>query len=128
MGRDLPPSLLVGDWGSTGPDVRWAGKNVGLKLAGPASATARLEIYGYCPPSIPSAPKKQQLSVFVDGEPVGRAVLNECSEYCSFTFELPARLAHKPEILVELNIDPVFWSPEEEAFLGLPVKRFRIDE
>ncbi len=128
MARDLPPSLLVGDWGSTGPGVRWAGRDVGVKLAGPASASAKLEISGYCLPAIPTAPKKQVLSVFADNESIGQAVLEGCTEYWSFSFNLPAKLAHKPEMLVEMKIDPVFWSPEEGAFLGLPVTRFRIDE
>ena len=128
LGRDLPPALLLGDWGSRGPGVRWAGRKVGVKLAGPASASAKLEISGYCLPSIPTAPARQQLSVSVDGESIGQSVLEGCKEDWRFAFDLPGKLAHKPEILVELNIDPVFWSPEEQGFLGLPVARFRLVE
>lgn len=128
FGRDQPQSLLVGDWGSRGPEIRWTGRNVGVKLAGPTSASQKLEISGYCLPDVPEAPRRQKLAVSADGNSIGQAVVEGCKEAWRFTFALPARLLHKPEILVEMNIDPVFWSPHEKAFLGLPVTKIQLVE
>ena len=128
LDRDLPPSWLVGDWGSRGPGIRWAGRNVGVKLSGPASASAKLEISGYCFPSIPAAPSLHKLAVAVDGKSVGQAILEGCGDVWRFTFDLPAGTANKPEILVEVNIDPVVFSAVEDRLIGLPIARIRFVE
>jgi len=85
---------------------RWMPRRATLRLGGPRSAAERLYVSGYCPAFL-LAPGPLGMTVSADGEPLSTVSITRGDARFQFDFPLPARLAGRPEVELEIRLDRV---------------------
>lgn len=108
---------LGAGWHPADGDWRWMTRRAEVRLAGPAAASDRLEVYGFCPESILDKPR--HLTVKADGRKLGELEITRLNTTFEYTFSLPKELVGKPEMLVELSVDHTVSLPGDSRELGL---------
>ncbi|MGJ5815791.1 hypothetical protein [Paludibaculum fermentans] len=96
---------------------RWMGKSAEVRVAGPERASEKLYIAGYCPKEYLKTPLK--LRVLVDGQPVGEATVTSANDSFEYTFDLPAALTGRPEMVVRIESARTVKPPDDGRELGV---------
>jgi len=96
-GNPLLAFVLGPSWHPTEGAYRWMPGQASLRLAGPSSKADRLFITGYCPKEMFAA-GPVVLSVGIDGQPAGQAVLENVVGKFTQVFALPGSAIGKASV------------------------------
>jgi hypothetical protein len=105
VGNPLYSWLLGPDWLPPLAGVRWMPGAASVQIRGPVAGN-KLSIDGYCPEEqLKEAPR--HLIVSADGIPVGETQISDPESSFHRLFAVPAALAGKDSVRIELRADPV---------------------
>jgi 4-amino-4-deoxy-L-arabinose transferase-like glycosyltransferase len=104
LGNPLYSWLLGPEWLPSQDGRRWMPSRATLQMQGPHSGN-KLSVDGYCPEEqLKEAPR--HLIISADGIPVGETQINDPESSFHRLFAVPAALAGRDSVRVELRVDP----------------------
>lgn len=125
VGDPIYTSRLGPSWYRVEDRFRWMPKTATLKIAGPQKDGQILEVTGYCPaPLVAAGPL--EVSFRGDGFKIATAKLTEPDKQFDLQFPIPAELAGRPQLEIEIAVSRTTHIPGDPRELGLIFGTFRI--
>ncbi len=116
---------LGAGWYQIEDGYRWMGKSASLQLGGPVSPAPRLQISGYSPaPVLAQGPL--ELTVRVENNLVGSALLKNPDEHFHLDFPVPPQLDGRYSVTVSLEVSRTIQIGADLRQLGLIFGTFRM--
>jgi hypothetical protein len=125
VGAPLMQYLLGSTWYPLEGSHRWMPAAATIRIAAPHTADQKLVITGYCPQEQTSS-GPLQLHISIDGKEISGETFAKPEMPFVRSVSLPASLAGKTDMEVELAVSRTFQGPERGRHLGLAFGIFEI--
>ncbi len=125
VGDPIYTSRLGPSWYRAEDRFRWMPKTATLRIAGPQKDGQILEVTGYCPASLLTR-GPLELTLRGDGVQIAAAKLTEPDKQFDLQFPIPAELAGRPQLEIEIAVNRTTHIPGDPRELGLIFGTFRI--